>query len=87
MHGHGWGVRVRSDETGQQCPSTLGEYRDYVASIVGEGAALRLLDAKIAASTNGREEPVAVTDSQMRALLFPLMASDLLAGDAGGSEP
>lgn len=63
---------MRTDESGQQCPETLGEYRDLCASIGGETCqAVRFLDEMIA--REGREEAVIAPDSQMRALLMPML--------------
>jgi hypothetical protein len=66
---------MRTDENGAECPETLGEYRDYCAVFGGEYCkAVDFLDEKIAASTNGRDTKVLAADSQMRGLLFPMMA-------------
>ncbi len=65
---------MRLDEKGQECPATLGEYRDVCVAFGGENtAAVRLLDRKIASVDRGRDEPVIKEDSQMRALLMPLL--------------
>jgi hypothetical protein len=67
---------MRTDELGNPCPATLGEYRDICAGIGGEGcAAVSLLDGKIADAPNGRDEVVIQEDSQMRYLLMPLLFS------------
>jgi hypothetical protein len=66
---------MRQDENGDQCPSTLGEYRDLCNAIGGENCeAVRLLDGHIAKSSNGRDEVVIAADSQMRFLLMPLLS-------------
>lgn len=63
---------MRTDEEGQPCPETLGEYRDLVAAIgLSDSEAVQYLDKKIATSTKGREEKVIAPDSQMRAFLMP----------------
>lgn len=66
---------MRTDETGNECPETLGEYRDLCAAIGGEtNKAVVFLDKKIAESN--RDEKVIVPDSQMRMLLMPMMVGD-----------
>lgn len=63
---------MRTDEHGEPCPSTLGEYRKLCAAFGGEGcAAVALLDRKIA--DQGEHAEVIVPDSQMRALLMALL--------------
>lgn len=62
---------MRKDEDGNDCPATLGEYRDLCAALVPDCKAVKFLDEKIAESPNGREERVVASDSQMRALLMP----------------
>lgn len=63
---------MRLDEDGNQCPGTLGEYRDLCAAIGGQdNEAVALLDKKIEESPNGRNEEVIAPDSQMRMLLMP----------------
>jgi hypothetical protein len=65
---------MRTDEEGNPCPETLGEYRKMVASIIGEdNKAVQFLTEKIAESTFGEDEKVIAPDSQMRELLFPMM--------------
>jgi hypothetical protein len=62
---------MRRDEDGNECPATLGEYRDLCAALGGESCeAVIFLDGKIAASQRGREEQVLSPDSQMRTLLM-----------------
>jgi hypothetical protein len=69
---------MRTDEAGNPCPSTLGEYRDMCAAIGGEFCeAVRFLDKRIA--EQGREEEVIAPDLQMRMLLLPM----LTPGDGG----
>jgi len=66
---------VRTDEDGNQCPGTLGEYRDLCAAIGGESnKAVEFLDKKIAESS--RDEEVLAPDSQMRLVLMPMMLED-----------
>lgn len=60
---------MRKDEEGNECPATLGEYRDLCAAIAPESEAVRYLDGKIL--EQGRDEKVIQADSQMRALLMP----------------
>lgn len=65
---------MRTDENGQPCPATLGEYRDLCAAISGDtNKAVKYLDEKIAQAANGRDELVVQEDSQMRAILMPMM--------------
>lgn len=65
---------MRKDERGNECPSTLGEYRKVCSTIGGETCeAVRFLDEKIAESPNGENEEVVAQDSQMRALLMPML--------------
>jgi hypothetical protein len=62
---------VRTDERGNACPATLGEYRDISAALFGEESpAVAYLDQKIA--EQGCDEQVLAPDSQMRFLLFSL---------------
>jgi len=63
---------MRTDETGQPCPATLGEYRDTMIAFLrdDQNPAVRFLDDKIA--EQGRNERVLADDSQMRVLLFSL---------------
>jgi len=65
---------MRTDENGDQCPGTLGEYRDLCAALSPLGdkcQAVAFLDEKIA--EQGRDEEVIQHDSQMRILLMPMM--------------
>lgn len=62
---------MRKDETGSECPETLGEYRDICAAIAPESEAVRFLDGKIA--EQGRDEKVLAADSQMRMILMPML--------------
>lgn len=65
---------MRTDENGNECPATLGEYRDMCAELGGETCrAVRWLDEKIAKAPRGRDEPVMPTDGQMRAVLMPML--------------
>jgi len=65
---------MRTDENGEECPATLGEYRDLCAALGGEDcAAVAWLDAKIAQVPNGRGAHVIAPDSQVRAVLMPLL--------------
>lgn len=65
---------MRTDEAGNVCPATLGEYRDLCAAIGSDTCpAVVLLDQKIAESSLGREDKVIVSDAQMRALLMPML--------------
>lgn len=66
---------MRTDEDGNACPETLGEYRDLCAAIGGEkNKAVEFLDKKIAEAH--RDEKVIAPDSQMRMVLMPMMLSD-----------
>jgi len=68
---------MRTDETGQPCPETLGEYLDMCktfAALIDEGSkseAVHFLEQKIA--QQGRDEVVIAPDSQMRFLLMPML--------------
>ena len=63
---------MRQDEAGNPCPETLREYRDLCEAMGMPGnGAVKLLDSRI--EDFGRDEPVITTDSQMRALLMPLL--------------
>lgn len=65
---------MRTDEEGDPCPATLGEYRDLCAVIGGEHCrAVQLLDQKIADDPDGRDAIVIAADSQMRFVLMPLL--------------
>ena len=63
---------MRKDEEGNDCPATLGEYRDMVVAIAGEdNKAVWFLDQKI--KEQGCDEIVIAPDLQMRAVLLPMM--------------
>lgn len=63
---------MRKDEEGNDCPATLGEYRDMVVAIAGEdNKAVWFLDQKI--KEQGRDEIVIAPDLQMRMVLLPMM--------------
>lgn len=63
---------MRQDELGNECPETLGEYRDWCAARGGDRCnAVEFLDNLIA--KQGRDEKVSTPDSQMRALLMPML--------------
>ena len=65
---------MRTNEEGNQCPATLGEYRDLCKSIGGaECRAVQFLIKKIEESPNKEQEEVIAPDSQMRMLLMPMM--------------
>ena len=74
---------MRTDEHGQQCPATLGEYRDLVFALVRdvENPAVKFLDGKIQAEPEGRDTHVIVDDLQMRYVLFELMRQGLAGGE------
>lgn len=60
----------------EEVPETLGEYRKLCAAFGGEDCrAVAFLDKKIASSPNGEAEVVLAADSQMRAILMPMMVS------------
>jgi hypothetical protein len=70
---------MRTDEGGNQVPSTLFEYRKLCASIGGEDCeAVAFLDRKIA-QNSGKDEEVVVPDSQMRMLLMPRLSQKATA--------
>jgi hypothetical protein len=65
---------MRTDENGQPCPETLGEYRKMCAAIGGSDCkAVAFLDSKIGSDPEGDAAKVIVPDSQMRALLMPML--------------
>lgn len=65
---------MRKDEEGNDCPATLGEYRDLCAALGGESnGAVIFLDKKISDSPKGREEEAIAADSQMRLILMPML--------------
>ena len=65
---------MRKDESGNECPETLGEYYDLVKAFTPfKTKAQEYLENKIAESTNGRDEIVIASDNQMRAILMPMM--------------
>ena len=64
---------MRKDENGNDCPATLGEYRELCAAIGGEKCkAVSFLDSKIAQSSG--DDVVIASDHQMRMLLWPMLA-------------
>ena len=64
---------MRTDESGNPCPETLGEYYDMCHAIAGNTAATDFLGRKIAENPKGREDVVFQPDSQMRGLLMPML--------------
>ena len=63
---------MRLNSNGDVVPSTLGEYRDLCALLGGEDCkAVKLLDEQI--TKDGRDEKVVADDSQMCALLIPML--------------
>lgn len=66
---------MRTDENGNTCPATLGEYYDLCLAISPKSKAVALLEGMIIRAPGGALEEVATPDSQMRALLVPLLAS------------
>lgn len=68
---------MRTDENGQQCPGTLGEYLKLCEAVgFPDNQAVQFLKKKIAESPNGENEEVIAPDSQMRMLLMPLLAKE-----------
>mgnify|MGYP006971729328 CR=1 FL=1 len=62
----------RTDEHGNECPATLGEYREMCVSVGGEDcASVEYLDMVIARAENGENEKVVLPDYAMRAALMP----------------
>ena len=62
---------MRTDENGQQCPSTLGEYRKVCIALGGTGCrAVEFLDQRIASQG---EDAEVLSDDQMRLKLFPML--------------
>lgn len=65
---------MRKDEDGNECPATLGEYRDLCRAIGGaECRAVKFLDERI--EKEGRDAEVVAADSQMRMLLMKMLVS------------
>lgn len=64
---------MRTDERGEPCPETLGEYRDYCAAFNADCAAVAFLDLRIAATPGGRDAKIRASDAFMRKLLYPLI--------------
>lgn len=64
---------MRKDENGNPCPSTLGEYYDMCYSIAPKSKAIVFLSEMINEPGVTRDSPVIAKDSQMRALLMPLL--------------
>lgn len=63
---------MRKDSEGNDCPATLGEYRDLCAALGGDECnAVVFLDKKIA--SQGRDAIVIADDYQMRVLLLPML--------------
>jgi len=55
---------MRKDEAGNECPETLGEYRNLCAALAGTGsAAVKFLDEKIKADPSGASAKVIAPDS------------------------
>jgi hypothetical protein len=64
---------MRKDESGNECPGTLFEYRDMCKAIGGPNCkAVKFLEDKIAAH-GGKDDKVIMPDSQMRMLLMPML--------------
>lgn len=64
---------MRKNASGEPSLSTLGEYRDFCYALGPNSKAVQFLDRKIQESPGGRDEEVVAPDSQMRALLFPML--------------
>jgi hypothetical protein len=65
---------VRTDEGGNPCPGTLGEYLDLCEGLGGPACkAVAFLKKKIEEAEKGRDEEVIAPDSQMRMLLMPML--------------
>lgn len=79
---------MRKDEQGNECPATLGEYLDICLRVMGpdnaDNAAVAFLNTKIAESAGGRDELVLADDSQMRALLMPMLLMPVKAPEDKG---
>jgi len=77
---------MRTDEEGNQCPSTLGEYHDLCVVLFGKDSrATQFLAEKIMAQ--GRNEAVLAADSQMRYLLFSMALDDDRQSSADDLKP
>lgn len=67
---------MRTDEKGDSCPETLGEYRDLclaISPLREKSQAVLFLDTRIEEAEQGREESVITSDSQMRGVLMPML--------------
>jgi hypothetical protein len=62
---------MRTDEAGEPCPATLGEYRDLCAELFPNSEAVAYLDREIRKSPTGRARVVKIPDRAMRAILVP----------------
>lgn len=63
---------MRTDESGNVCPETLGEYREYCEAVgIKNNAALKYLDEKI--EKQGADQRVIAADWEMRSLLLPML--------------
>lgn len=61
-------------ENGVECPSTLGEYLLMCKAIQPNSKATAFLKAKIAAQ--GEDAEVVASDSQMHAVLMPMLLEE-----------
>jgi hypothetical protein len=65
---------MRTDEVGNECPETLGEYLEICTKLGGDSCnAVTFLNKKIEESAKGKEEIVIESDRQMREILIPLL--------------
>ena len=69
---------MRKDEEGNECPETLGEYRDLCHAIAPDSKAVEFLDQKIEEDSEGRNAIVIASDLNMRTLLMPMLAEPVL---------
>ena len=69
---------MRTDEFGNPCPETLGEYHALVAELAPDSRAAEYLEARIQNAPEGRSAIVIASDVQMRTLLFPMLGQPRL---------
>ena len=72
---------MRLDEGGNSCPATLGEYHGLVNALAPDSRAAQFLQQKIDTDPDGVDAQVMAADSQMRALLMPMMLQPATTDD------
>lgn len=68
---------MRKDEYGNDCPATLGEYRQGCVLVgqmkgVPDNKAMQYLDRMITLMPKHEDHVVTLTDAEMRRMLFPM---------------